>query len=389
MRAVAECSVAQMCAVRESGLIGRVRSRRFVVAAALLQIAVVAGCDAERPVGLRPGEPLFSSSPPAEPFFVAYTGAGWTTQLGIQTFPVWTAYGPGQYRVWVNSMCGVDPCAPYITNFAASYPGRLYVVGDEPDKYDVPPAEYAADYKFFVDSILRVDPTAKFSPAGFTAASGGAYGNYTVYAEAFYNEHKRLFNNQPPRVDEWRFHNFGGSQAAYNNLANWKSEITAAVDWSVLHGAPMYLGAWNFYPWDKPLTALLSDVQEAMAFLRSTPNLRGAGWYGYENFDGVPDYLVYDDLQTLTPHGETYRYGPMSPTISGPSCVTPGSTGGYYATVSGGVPPVTFVGWYRDTWTYLGTSNPLTWDGMSGTHTLRADYRDKYDVLRSVTNTIC
>src|SRR5688572_4102714 len=51
--------------------------------------------------------------------------------------------------------------------FARSNKGQVYIVGDEPDQYCQPPADYAAWYHNAIQAVRSVDPTARFIPAGF------------------------------------------------------------------------------------------------------------------------------------------------------------------------------------------------------------------------------
>jgi hypothetical protein len=389
-------------------------SRRAV--AVLVGLVSLVGCSEPVQPRLSPGAPLFSGEggpPPVEPFFVAYSEGPWTTELGIQTIPFWAAHGPGQYRIWTNSLCGVDPCF-HFTNFAAYYPGRLYVVGDEPDLYCVSPAEYAGQYKFFVDSLLNVDPTAKFSPAGFSEPNPGCgcpegdtacyqamHG--TGYANQFYNAYHDLYGVYP-RVDEWRFHNFGGSAGAYLNVQNWKAEIQALAAWSVAHpsgpgGASspkLYLGAWSFFPWQEPQLAFLDHMNQTMDFLLSDSRIAGAAWYQYEAWDPwphVPDenpHYLRTASNTLTPEGETLRYGPMSVNIyQGPSVVRPGVECSWSGGVFRAVPPYTYQ------WTVsnhpqqpYSTSNPLYYTNDGFSFTLTWTVWDKYGVMRTATKNV-
>jgi hypothetical protein len=354
---------------------GTMTTKRSFLAAALLGVAILAGCDPERPVRPRPGEPLFSLTT-SEPFFVAWSNEHWTSPI----FTVGGSFRADAYRqpawwTWDQS---------YGT-WAQANPGRLYIVGDEPDNPEhgcLPPAVYADSFFIFVDLMRGYDATAKFSPAGFTEPGSGhcGAGTDTVYAQAFYDAYSAKYG--PPPITEWRFHNFGNW--SINNYAKWKSDVQALAAWSVAHGAPMYLGGWGFIGWTEPQTTFLQHVTDAMAFLSADGRIRGAGWWSYEQI-GFPHYLKNPD-GSLTPEGHTYYNGP-SFTISGPSCVSPGSSAGYYAMmIDDALTPIS-VNWYRD-FEWIGNTNPVTYNGIAGTHILRADVTDRYGVLRSQSKTI-
>jgi hypothetical protein len=93
-----------------------------------------------------------------------------------------------------------------ILPFAAAHRGHHYVLGDEPDQYSVSAADYAAWYRTFTSAVLAVDPTARFSPAGFAEPNlqPSADGHFTTYAENFYNAYLAAYGVAPP-VNEWRF----------------------------------------------------------------------------------------------------------------------------------------------------------------------------------------
>jgi hypothetical protein len=359
--------------------------------------AFVVGCDIERPVRPKPkpGEPVFSSVP-AEPFFVA-----WTQSLGFQTLQLNGQY-PQQYRVsarFDHHVGGSQGTDTSVFTFAHQNPGRLYIHGDEPDQYEcISTWDYSKTYHDFVDSILRRDPTAKFSPAGF-AERGQPHPPTTCetvfsteYAERFIYYHIFRYG-VPPRVDEWRFHDFGlkwgddGNQTY--DIDAWKARVDSMATWSVNHGAPMYLGGWGFHNWFFGVTQTQrSDrIQNAMAWLKSHPTIRGAAWWSYEHFNTL-NYLRNAD-ESLTSEGETYYYGPMSVAISGNSAVPANRNCTWNASRTGGVPPITYSWWVNGVWYWsTNATTSFSYYNNGNPFTLRVDVTDKYGVVRSSSRTI-
>jgi hypothetical protein len=379
-------------------------TRRFS-GAALLAVAVLAGCDPERPVrpDLRPGEPLFSHVP-AEPHLVA-----WTTSTQ-RTSPIFTIPGyvesstPDQYRVHAGGLTWDWQPTQAMRDFAAANPGRLWIHGDEPDVNGncIHPATYADYYARFVADISANDATAKFSPAGFSEEwnntqcqgmpSGGLHGRQ--YAQAFFTA-----LNGRARIDEWRFHNFGGSvwndcnpKCRVGNLQGWKDEVNELATWASNHGAPLYLGSWMFGFWwsgPPPMPAALQVLQDAMLFLRDHPSLNGASYWLYDHWtnDGHTDLLHLANTHTngsLTPAGEEYASGPMDPQIGVPPCFLPWTEYQLNAVAGGGVPPHSY-SWYDSNETPIGTGEQITYWTQNHGVTIRIDVTDKYGVVRSPT----
>jgi hypothetical protein len=352
------------------------------LAATLFGVGVLTACDAARPTKPKPGDPLLSASATSEPFFIAWS-TDWKTSP-IQTIELGDTQGtglnPGQYRIQWPAWRAND----VLLAFAAANPGHLYFNGDEPDGEVggcIAPETYAEHYYHFVKAVLAADPTAKFSNAGFTEP--GTHCNTTrhdtAYAGEFIRDYHRLWS-ELPRVDEWRFHNFGNNSK--NDLAKWKAEVQVMAQWSVDHGAPMYLGSWGFHGWDKPITPFLSDMQDAMSFLRADSRIRGAAWWRYEQRK-EPHYLADSSGTALTPEGETYVHGPMSVEIRGSRFVPAYAWCGYYAYPTGGVPPQTSKWWVNGV--FYGSGSPIMYQNNGYSYTLRAEVTDKYGVVRSET----
>jgi hypothetical protein len=215
--------------------------------------------------------------------------------------------------------------------FARANPGRLYILGDEPDQYCTSPSDYAGMYHEFVVSIRGADPTARLSPAGFSEPNGHCCPDPEVrcsnihgiaYAQNFYDAYVQRFGAAPP-VDEWRFHDFGVVFDA-GDLNGWWARIDAEASWSVAHGANMVLGGWGFHGWPaKESSALFQEhLKQAMGRLINDKRINGAAYWSYEPWVESPRPLANAD-GSLTTEGQTYANPlsdvPVDLTMSGSS----------------------------------------------------------------------
>jgi hypothetical protein len=224
-------------------------------------------------------------------------------------------------------------------DFAAANPGKLYINGDEPDTQPVgciSPYDYAGTYHDFVASIRSYDPTARFSPAGFSEPNDGCCPvppgecrtmmHSTGYAEQFYNSYYARYGVVPP-VDEWRFHDFGNNEIG--DVNTWWTNIESYAAWSVFHGANMVLGSWGFLGWDPNRTNMplfLAQMRQAMGLLLSDTRINQAAWWSYSQLvAGLPHYLKNPD-GTLTQEGQ--QYATIIP-VDTPNVIMVGSSGGH------------------------------------------------------------
>ncbi len=218
--------------------------------------------------------------------------------------------------------------------FARANPGRLYILGDEPDQYCTTPYDYAGMYREFVVSIRGADPTARLSPAGFAEPNARCCPVPDVpcsnihgisYADQFYNAYIQRYGSPPP-VNEWRFDDFGVAFDA-GDINRWWARIDAEATWSVAHGANMMLGGWGFHGWPAKESAALfqEHLKQAMGRLSNDQRINGATYWSYEKWIESPRPLVNDD-GSLTAEGQTYANPltdvPADMTISGSSSGT-------------------------------------------------------------------
>ncbi|HEX6576149.1 MAG TPA: hypothetical protein VF042_14370 [Gemmatimonadaceae bacterium] len=239
-------------------------------------------------------------------FFLAWSQNHSSTPINTQTF----AIDGRQERQW-----GWYP-DDNVRAFARNNPGRLYIVGDEPDQYCMSGADYAELYHAFVVGVQEVDPTARFSPAGF------AEPNYKccplpddVPWSCWYEKHSVLFAEQfwqayiqrygrAPKVDEWRFHDFG-LRFGPGDINGWWERISFLAGWSVDHGANMVLGAWGFHSWHESDAVYQEHIKQAMGRILADTRINGAVYWSYEQWAGEINYLQHPD-GSLTPAGQTY-----------------------------------------------------------------------------------
>jgi len=222
-----------------------------------------------------------------------------------------------------------------VQSFARAHPGRLYIVGDEPDQYCTAPSDYAIWYHEFVEGVRAADPTARFSPAGFAEpnwhccplpddvpAPCWTEKHSISYAEQFYNAHVNRYG-VPPRVDEWRFHDFA-INLPVGDVRTWWARVQREVDWSVAHGAPMVLGTWGFSGWNESLPAFQEHIKQAIGLILSDSRIKGAVYWSREPWVHSPHYLMYPD-GSLTAEGQTF-VNPLTDVPTGLKLV--GSTNG-------------------------------------------------------------
>lgn len=178
-----------------------------------------------------------------------------------------------------------------VAAFATANPGRLYILGDEPDMVCTPVAQLATIYHDFVVNTLAADATARFSPPGFAQPNGACSNgqHFTDYAQSFYDAHVTQYG-VAPRVDEWRFHAFGyaASYAPIGNCSQWTRTIwlgwvNQAAAWSNAKGASMVLGSFGM---PDPADAACDIVgtgweAEMLTTILNDSRIVGAAWFAY------------------------------------------------------------------------------------------------------------
>jgi hypothetical protein len=303
----------------------RVRCTQSAFVASLLVCALLTGCAEQQSTGPKK-VPMVARNVnvPFNQFFEAWSQSYSSTPIRTANFAVDTRLD----RQYANFTADAT-----VLNFAAAHPGQLYINGDEPDQQCITPYDYAGIFHDFVVAVRNVDPTARFSNAGFgdpndqcTPVPGEPYRSsmhYTSYADQFYNAYIQRYGVAPP-ISEWRFHNFA-EWIAVGDVNTWWTQVQSAAAWSVAHGANMVLGSWGFIGWVEPATTYQQHLKQAMALLMDEQRINAAIYWSYELWGGYPHYLVNSD-GSLTPEGQTY-VNPLTETPTGPTLIA--SAGGH------------------------------------------------------------
>ena len=330
------------------------------------------GSDGEARVAIATQQ-FANTSAETSPFFVAWSYQRYSARpIPLQSQDL---DGP-PYRVY-----WYGPLKPQLVEFARRNPGHLYINGDEPDQACKTPSAYAEEYHAFVAALQAADSSARFSPAGFAEPNGACdcppasacyTRNHSIgYAQQFWDAYVNRYA-QPPRVDEWRFHDFGLDRRF--DVPRWWSRVDSAATWSIAHGAPMVLGGWGFINWDEPDDAFLEHMRHAMDLLRNDRRIVQASWWSYENTK-TPRFLQAGD-GTLTPEGRQYTVDPgvMSAAIAGPTSTRSRDRCAWSAIVTNGVAP--FV--YR--WSTGDSTAAISYMNDGRDFDLRVTATDRYGV---------
>jgi hypothetical protein len=277
--------------------------RSVMIPAALLCVSVSA-CGDQQPVGLELAGVARVSDVPFNKFFVAWSQTYSASPIQTQLFSL-DARQDRQYADWWPTDA--------VLAFARANPGRLYIVGDEPDQWCYTPGDYAGIYHDFVAGVRSADPTARVSPAGFSEPNEKCCPpddlvcqtsmHSISYADQFYNAYVQRYGVAPP-VNEWRFHDFGLSFAV-GDVNGWWSRVQSEASWSVSHGANMVLGAWGFMRWRESEPAYQEHMKQAIGRLMSDKRINGAVYWTKEPWINSV-YPLVDAAGNITPEGQTF-----------------------------------------------------------------------------------
>lgn len=116
----------------------------------------------------------------------------------------WPVYDPDNYLPEFHLRNGLVTLDS-VTNLAASNPGRLWLVGNEPDRFafqdDVHPEIYAIAYHEVYHALKAGDPTAQVGFAGLVQMSPGRLQYVDIAYDAYYDK----YGTDMP-VDVWNAH---------------------------------------------------------------------------------------------------------------------------------------------------------------------------------------
>lgn len=287
-----------------------IRARVAMIPAGLLCV-ILAGCGDQKATGPEDTGPKVSgvardTNVPYDRFFIAWSQTHSSGPIQTQTFALDTR----QERQWAWYP------EDNVISFARANPGRLYIVGDEPDQYCMAPSDYAQLYHDFVVGVRAADPSARFSPSGFAEPNYKCcplpddviaacwYEKHSVlFADGFYNAYIQRYGS-PPQVDEWRFHDFG-LRFGPGDIDGWWQRISFLAGWSVDHGAKMVLGAWGFHSWRESDAVYQEHMKIAMGRILADPRINGAVYWSREQWAGEINYLENSD-GSLTAAGQTF-----------------------------------------------------------------------------------
>lgn len=211
----------------------------------------------------------------------------------------------------------------YWVNYAATHPGRIYIVHDEPDQpqrhpdgslYNPPaePAVYAEAYYEVAKALRDGDPTARISPAGFaqryqetTGPNGETWLHGTDYAAAFLTAYRDRYGEDPP-VAEWRFHALEVSQTT------WEDYVRHDTNWARQHGAPLVVGSFR----GDTQAAMMERIKDQSWLNADAGWIRSAAWYSYDHFD--KGRTLVDTNYALTSYGCEFVWQAQG--VVGPGC---------------------------------------------------------------------
>lgn len=276
-----------------------------MIPAALLCV-LISGCADNQPTGpgFSPPRVARVDNVPFNKFFVAWSRNFSASPIETQNFALDARLSRQFGGLWPEQ---------HVLDFAQANRGHLYINGDEPDQYCIPPYEYAGIYRHFVTTVRGVDPTARFSPAGVAEPNDRCCpepveedcrqrNHGTGYMSQFYDAYIQRFGSPPP-VAEWRFHDFGLTVEP-GDVAAWWSRVDQKAAWSVAHGANMVLGAWAFHRWKEAGPMYPEYMKQAMGRLMSDPRINQAVYWSYESWAGEAHHLANED-GSLTLAGQT------------------------------------------------------------------------------------
>lgn len=183
---------------------------------------------------------------------------------------------------------------------------QLYIFGDEPDVNCVDPGQYAAWFHNFVQQVRALDPSARFSSAGFSFGDTCTPHQLheTDYADAFIASYQSQFGQAPP-VAEWRFHDF--LWANETSWAGWYDWYQRTATWCANHGTPFVLGSYGF-PGEDQNVDVTGYEQRMLDLIKADSRVAAAVWWFRDPAYACPGscHWLYDANGNLTAEGQVY-----------------------------------------------------------------------------------
>jgi hypothetical protein len=166
---------------------------------------------------------------------------------------------------YLNSYYTV-PSISVIRQVAGDYPGRLWFLGNEPDRVlvqdDINPQMYAVGFHDVAAAIKQEDPTALIAIAGLIQPTAGRL----QYLDIVWDTYVSLYN-EPMPVDVWNMHGYILAEVAHDGGVG---------------PARVALGT------DPSLAVKGSDLTPKSCNLQSNPNLHTDNIYCYSEHDSQP-----------------------------------------------------------------------------------------------------
>jgi virginiamycin B lyase len=191
-----------------------------------------AGSPSERSLGQRERYGFVASMGGwTEQYDVAQLGAGWYVNFANPTCDA-SLGGMMQAQV-LRTSAGQSVDADSLGPMVDSYPGTLWLIGNEPDspwQDNVLPEEYARIYHDMYTFIRGRDPTSRVSPGGIVQPTPLRL----AYLDRVLAEYDRRYGASLP-VDVWNIHNaiLNEVSCAYDPDNCWGAEIPPGIDATV------------------------------------------------------------------------------------------------------------------------------------------------------------
>jgi hypothetical protein len=165
----------------------------------------------------------FSIALPAEAaHWAAMLGSGWYLDWDVQEGS--SAGGPEHWQiVRLHESC-ISPSPQAIQSTASSYPGRVWIIGNEPDviwQDDVTPRRYAVFYHALYGLIKAADPGAQIAVGGVSQATPLRL----EYLDQVLGAYQELYGQSLP-ADWWTVHGY----VLREQQDSWGVEIPPGID---------------------------------------------------------------------------------------------------------------------------------------------------------------
>lgn len=181
----------------------------------------------------------------------------------------------------VPMIWGKDYNVETVADLASTYPGRSWLIWNEPDYWqqaNIAPAQAAQIYRGLRSLIKGVDPTARL-------IVGGVYNLNLGWLTSFRNEYWALYGEWPV-VEGWHVHYYRGP-TDYNS-ALWRQDMDAVRTWMAANGGTVEVWLTEFGSLNSDAAAA-QIMQEQVPWLDAQPWVTRYAWFAtYANGPGCP-----------------------------------------------------------------------------------------------------